>query len=121
METLTEAFRKEGILIKTIKEPERFSNYYLFYGNKKELINIYVATIPLKQNILTIANQPKIFFLNTIGYQPASQQFDYYETDNFLDNSLDKIAHWIRSITMVISLLSVFYLFYLVVSGENNE
>ncbi len=114
MELLTDQIKQNGKLIKTISEPIENKPYYpLFANNKEDIINIYQIKIQAKDSFLTFANQPKEWFLYTIGYEPKEKQFDYYQTNNFLDNMLNKIAHFIVTIALISAFLSPFYVIYL--------
>lgn len=116
MESLTAYFKNSGTLEKTIKERNIDKPYIpiLINNQKNDIINIYRLTIPLKSSVLQLAAQPKPWFLYTIGYEPVRSQFDYYNTDGIINSSLDKLAHWIVYITLIISMLSPIYVIYLI-------
>ena len=115
MEYLVDLFKQNGKLIKTINAPiERKPYFPIFSENNEEIINIYLAKIPLRESVLLLAKQPKSWFLYTIGYEPKEKQFDYYTANGLLDKSLDKIAHWIVAISLVFAFLSPVYVFYLI-------
>ncbi len=114
MELLTDQIKQNGELVKTISEPiERKSYYPLFtQDNREDIINVYRTKIQIKDSILAFANQPKNWFLYDIGYKQKEKQFDYYETHNFLDKSLDKIAHWIVLLALILAFLSPLYVIF---------
>lgn len=116
MESLTDFFKQNGQLVKAISEPDRYKPYYslILKENKNVMINIYNLKIQMKNSVLEIAKQPKKWFLYDIGYLPKEKQFDYYETSGFFAVLLDKIAHWIVLIALVLALLSPLYVIYLV-------
>ena len=114
MEALTNLFKDQGQLVKIIEEPDKERNYYpIISGERENTINIYSATFPLKQETLTIACQPKEWFLYTIGYEEPKDQFDYYQTSGFLDYTLNLLAHWIVILAVILAFLSPFYVIYL--------
>ena len=115
MEYLTDLFKKNGKLLKTISEPIENKPYYPIFtaNNKENIVNIYSMKIQLKDSILIFANQPKEWFLYTIGYQPIEKQFDYYQVNGLLDKLLDKIAHLIVTLSLVLAFISPFYVIYL--------
>lgn len=112
MEQLTYSFKASGTLEKTIYERDANKPYVplLIKNEKREAVNIYKAKIQLKEPILQQAAVPKEWFLYTIGYQPISQQFDYYSPTGFIQLSLDKLAHWIRTLALMLAFISPFYL-----------
>ena len=115
MESLVDFFKENGQLIETISMPKEREPYYPLFTqeNKEEIINIYKANIPIKESILPIASQPKEWFLYKIGYLPKEEQFDYYEANNIFDKFLDKIAHWIVVLSVLLAFLSPIYVLYL--------
>jgi len=115
MEALTAFFQENGQLVNEISEPDKAKSYYPFISkdNKIKMINIYKATINMKSSVLDIANQPKNWFLYDIGYKPIRDQFDYYQAGGFLDTLLDKIAHWIVILALILAFLSPLYIIYL--------
>jgi 4-amino-4-deoxy-L-arabinose transferase-like glycosyltransferase len=115
MESLTDFFKENGQLVKTISEPEEKPYYPLFKGNKMEIINIHKAIIPIKQSVIAFANQPKEWFLYNAGYYPVDQNFDYYETHNFIDFLLDSIAHWIVLIALILASIAPIYVIHKII------
>ena len=114
MEELTEFFKKNGKIVNEIYEPP-YANYYPFISEKDNVINVYQIRLLLKPQISSLANQAKYAHLNTIGYLPVDKQFDYYATNNFFDNVLDKIAHWIVILSVVLAFLSPILAIYLII------
>ena len=88
-------------------------NYSNKRENREETINVYKSKIQMKDSILTLASQPKSWFLYDIGFLPKEKQFDYYETSNIFDKSLDRIAHWIVLLSLILSFISPIYIIYL--------
>ena len=115
MESLTDFFKQNGQIVKSISEPDRGESYYPLISNNKqiELINIYSARIQIKESVLALASQPKNWFLYNIGYEPKHEQFDYYQTKGFLDITLDKLAHWVVLLALILAFLSPLYVIYL--------
>ncbi|MEK6844139.1 MAG: glycosyltransferase family 39 protein [Nanoarchaeota archaeon] len=114
MELLTELFKQSGKLIYSVREPDREKNYPPFSENTIETARIYSATLPIKDSIITYANQPKEWFLYTIGYQPLEKQYDYYTAKGTIDKFLDTIAHWIVIIALILAFISPIYIIYLI-------
>ena len=113
MESLVSFFKENGQLIKTIKEPNRYSYYYpLISSTKKEdIINVYNAKINLKKPIVQLASQPKNWFLYDIGYIPKEKQFDYYETTG-IGKLIEKLAKFIVILALLLTFLSPIYILY---------
>ena len=121
MEYLTEVFRNNGNLVRTIFKPDEGRSYFPFISekNKIEDMNIYETDLMLKPEVLEIAKKPRNWFLYDIGYEPKEKQFDYYQTYGFFDTLLNKIAIWISKFAVFLSLISLFYIVYLVRKDEN--
>ena len=115
MESLVTSFQS-GILVKTIYEPaEEYSYYPLSSENKKkEIIRIYHGRINIREYILEAASKPKNWLLYEVGYGNKQGAFDYYKTDSFSDRVLNKLAHLIVSIGLILSLIYPFYVIYLI-------
>jgi 4-amino-4-deoxy-L-arabinose transferase-like glycosyltransferase len=115
MESLTDFFKEKGQLVKTIKQPiEKKPFYPLFSTSKEDVINVYKVTLNIKEAVLIVADQPKQWFLYDTGYKPKEKQFDYFEAHGFFDKLLNKLAHWIVLIAVVLAFISPFYTIYLV-------
>jgi 4-amino-4-deoxy-L-arabinose transferase-like glycosyltransferase len=114
MEMLTGSFKESGQLVETITEPIKEETYYpiLSSENRRDSINIYKLPAQMKPEVLMLASQPKEWFLYTIGFAPKEKQFDFYQTTTFLPTLLDKIAHWIVKLAVILTFISPFYLFY---------
>lgn len=125
MEVLTDSFKKQGQLVKTISDITHGNVYYPIFksGNKIDVINIYKVNAALNENILRIASSPKNWFLYDIGYEPKEKQFDYYQTYGFFNKSLDKMAHLIVWLAIILTFLSIGCLFYILIKNEtlNNN
>lgn len=112
METIVAFFKDNGALVKTISEPFEERPYFPFYGEQEEIIRVYKVTIPLRESLLTIANQPKEWFLYSIGYEPKEKQFDFYQAKGF-GVLLDKLAHFIVTLALILAFLSAVFILYL--------
>ncbi len=115
MESFSAFFAKNGQLVKTFEEPDRNKAYYpIFSSDKKiEVMRVYEAAVNVKSSVLAIANQPKLWFLYSIGYEPEEKQFDYYIANGILGKTLDGIAHLIVWFAVILSFLSPLYVVYL--------
>ncbi len=112
MEQLTELFKQNGVLIKEIYEQNPKSPYSIS-SNKEKVIRIYKSRLNLKEQILVLANSPKRMHINSIGYVPASSQFDNYSTQGFLDFFLNKLSHWIVLLSVILAFISIISIIYL--------
>lgn len=123
MEYLTLWFNQTGNLIAEINEPNRNKFYYPIISNKNKMnmMNIYKAKLNLKSGILDIANQPKNWFLYNVGYVPKGSAFDDYEVNGFFDKTLDKFAHLIIWVSLILAFASSFYVIYLVWKEVKDE
>ncbi|MAG26926.1 hypothetical protein CMI47_15410 [Candidatus Pacearchaeota archaeon] len=117
MEVLTNLFVEQGTLMETIKEPIEERSYYpLISGdNLYSTIRVYHSKILVKDSIFGLALRSKNWFLYDIGYEPKWDQFDYYNTRNGIDLLLDKFAHLIVWLAVIITFLSPFYVVYLLI------
>ncbi len=119
MESLAESFKRQGKLIKTISEPDRFSKYYLSDGhNRINTFNIYSANINLKRAVLIYASQPKEWFLYTVGYEPIEKQYDYYPVIGFPNYIFYKIARIVMWLSLILSFISIIYLIYILICQD---
>lgn len=115
METLTNFFKSQGVLIKSINEPDRFKSFYpLQEKNIVRTFNIYSADVQLKSATLILAKQPKKWFLYEIGHMPKEEQFDYYLPRNLFDKILDKLAHLIVATALIFAFISIIFVIYFV-------
>lgn len=116
MEQLTEFFKQNSDLVKTIEEPTKGEPYnqFLSIGEKREVYKIYSVSGQLKEPILMVASQPKNWFLYDIGYQPENKQFDYYQTNGFFGFVLNELAKIVSRTALIISLISMLFVFYIV-------
>lgn len=122
MENLLLFFKQNGILVQRIEEPDGQKSYYPFIvGEKKEVVAIYRAILPIKESVLAIASQPKNWWIYTVGYEPKEAQFDYYETHSFLDKLLNNLAHLVVWLALILAFLSPIYSFYLIFKESKNE
>ncbi|MBU2633712.1 MAG: glycosyltransferase family 39 protein [Nanoarchaeota archaeon] len=82
------------------------------YGNP--YFRIYKTNLPLKQSVLDVADSTHIWFYYPVRYK-ADDWFDKYQTHNSFDSLLDKFAHIILYLSIFIAILSIFYVFYLLI------
>jgi hypothetical protein len=115
MEALVSFFSKSGALVEKISEPDRDKVYYPLISSQNKLpsINIYRARLPMNSGILSIASQPKSWFLYNIGYIPKGSEFDDYFPTGFFDILLDKFAHFVVWLSLITAFLSPIYIVYL--------
>ena len=120
MEGLVSSVKKQGILVETISEPREEEAYYpIISKSKEEMINIYkLPRAQMKAQVMLMASQPRNWFLYNVGYEPKESAFDYYNTKGGLDSLLDKLAHLIVFVAVVLAFLSPFYVLYLMVRGR---
>ncbi|MBI3334437.1 glycosyltransferase family 39 protein [Candidatus Pacearchaeota archaeon] len=115
MEELAEWMKEQGKEISVLSEPLPDRPYYpLISKGMKEVYRIYEVDMHMKSSIYQYANQPKSWFLYTIGYPEPEKEFDAYETHSAFGSLLNLIAHcivWIAVLCAVLSIILVFYLF----------
>ena len=107
MEDIVNFFKNSSTYLTTIKNS---------YGD--DYFNIYNTNLRLKQSSLQLADSTHSWFYYPVRYKGES--FDDYETKNFFDKFLDKIAHYILYLEILISLITPFYIFYLLFKEENE-
>jgi len=114
MEALTNTFKEQGELVSTIKQPDKRKPYFPLFsiGKKIEMVKIYRASIQIKEPIFAIAQQPKSWFLYTLGFQPVEEQFDYYEIHSFFDAMLQKLAFAILYFSLFLAFISPLFVAY---------
>ena len=110
MEDLTDFFKNNSqsqvILTNTYNEP-----YF----------NVYQTNLLLKKDILDLADSTHNWFFYPLRYEPKEEVFDNYKTSNFLDKSLDVIAHFILYLEALIVSLSIILLFVILIKQEGEE
>ncbi|PIN77164.1 hypothetical protein COV15_02890 [Candidatus Woesearchaeota archaeon CG10_big_fil_rev_8_21_14_0_10_34_12] len=87
----------------------------------KPYFKIYSTVIPLKPQILSIADSTHDWFYYPVNYLPKEKIFDNYQVNGTLDNLIYLIA-WIITISSIVlaitfSIVPFFYLF----RGKKNE
>jgi len=113
MEQLTEFFNTKGKLIETVKEPDMRSSYYPIISKhkEKEALRIYNAQLLLKSSVTQFASRPRQWFLYYVGYPDPAKEFDAYTTSSALDSLLNKLAHLIVLLAVMLALIAPIYLF----------
>ena len=107
-ESAVKLFNNITTPIKDIKEP---------YG--EVYFRVYKVDLPLKLSALDIADITHTWFYYPVRYK-AEDWFDKYKTHNSFDSLLDKIAHIILYLTILIAILSIFYSFYLLIKEDGK-
>ena len=87
-------------------------------NNKEDYFNIYNTNLNLKQNSLQLADSTHSWFYYPVRYKGES--FDDYNVSGFFNNFLDKIAHYILYLEILITLMTPFYIVYLLFKEENE-
>jgi len=101
-EEITDYFKKKAELVKTI------------YGIKGEKhFNIYRTVFLAKPQTISFADSTHVWFYYPVGYKPKGSNFDDYSTYNAFDFLLNKIAHLILYLDIVIAILLSFYIYFL--------
>ena len=115
MESIVKFFELNGQIVADIKEPIEKKSYYPFISdnNKEEIIRIHKAVIPMKKAIVIVADEPKDWFLYSIGYLPKEKQFDYFSVKGLFNNLLYKSAIGIVNLSLILSFVSLIYISYL--------
>ncbi len=121
MESIVDLFKVNGKLEASISEPLEDKTFYPIIGGEKEkVINVYSGKMTIKDSVLVLASQSKSWFLYDIGYQPIEKQFDYYKPEGFIDITLDKIAHVVVWLAVILAFLSPIFLI-LLLNSKNLE
>jgi hypothetical protein len=120
MENIVSFFENNSKLKKEIivANPQKI---YFPLISKKDVIEykIYKTTFMLNPSIFQAIKSTKTWFLYPIGYDESIQPiFDKYKTYNPLDTLLDKLAHLILYISIILVFLSVLYVFYLLINEK---
>ncbi len=117
MEQFIALFKERAVLVKDITEPSRDISYYPFQSQKIESrFKVYMVQVPVSSKIIQFASQPKDWFLYSIGYANPENQFDSFSKNTFLKNSIYDIARSIILISIILSVLSLFYVLFLTFS-----
>ena len=116
MEELSVAFQREGALVATIRGPDDGRSFYplLDRAHETEAIRIYRKRMPLKAELAALGAKPKVWFLYPIGYPPGVRTFDEYEIHGPGAALLDRVAHGVQWLAIVLAFASPFYMSALV-------
>lgn len=119
MESLINLFKNSGEPVRKIYAPAEEKSYYpiLSSENKQQIFNVYRGSMNLNELIIPLASQPKQWFLYDIGYEPKEKQFDYYTAHTNTDKLLDKIAHLIVLIALILAFIAPLYSIYLLIKS----
>lgn len=74
---------------------------------------VYEAQIMLKKSVLPLADTTHSWFFYPLRYKPKEEITLSYTTHNVFDNLLDKIAHLILYLEIIIAISSIFVIGYL--------
>ncbi len=74
---------------------------------------IYKGLFQLKASVLDYADSTHSWFYYPVGYKPVSQNFDYYEIYNTFGILLDKSAHIVLYLEVLLVMLLAIYSIYL--------
>ena len=86
---------------------------------KDDYFRIYNTNLNLKESSLQLADSTHNWFYYPLRYEGES--FDDYKTEGFFDTALDKIAHFILYLEILIVLLTPLLLIYLLFEKENES
>lgn len=126
MESLVDFFKNNSKNIEVIKSSS-WNNYsFPMFKNEKEVFSIYKITLSLNQNYAQIADSTHNWWLYPLNYDRSiSKSFDDYTTSNVLDKTLDKFAHFIRTLSIFLAFLSILVLIYFLlvfdIKSEDNS
>jgi len=81
--------------------------------NGQPHFNVYKKLLSLKQVIYTYASNPREWFYYPVGYAPVSKNFDNYEVYNTFDMLLNKLAHLVLYLELLLTAFLMCYLLYL--------
>jgi len=101
----------------------------LFKNNSKELeviknsygddyFRVYETSLTLKESSLQLADSTHDWFYYPVRYEKES--FDDYKVNGFFDKVLDKLAHYILYLEILITLISGFFLIYFLFRDKNE-
>jgi 4-amino-4-deoxy-L-arabinose transferase-like glycosyltransferase len=102
MEMLVDVFKTQAILVKEIKSPKG-----------EDYFKIYKQTLKLKPQIFYYTDISRDWFYYPIAYKPYYKTFDNYQTHNFVDEALDKIAYLILISEVILALILTIFIVYL--------
>ena len=74
---------------------------------------VYSGTFNLKPSVLQLADSTHSFFFYPVAYKPASENFDNYLVYTSFDNLINKIAHLILYLEVLLTFILLIYIVYL--------
>ncbi len=120
MEKITEFFATQGKLQTEIYSAT-FEPYYFPFIFKKASphFRIYKITLPIDPSVLGFLSNQRTWFLYPIGYDESIQPiFDKYSVNGLFDSLINKIAHLILSISLILAFLSILFMFYIFIQEQ---
>ena len=75
----------------------------------------------MKDGLVSMARQPKTWFLYTIGYGPPGSEFDDYLCANVFDKALNGFARLVALSALILMLLTPVFVFYLIYEDGKRE
>lgn len=90
-----------------------------FMGHNEEIFRVYKAKLSLKPEIFGITEYTHSIYLYPIGYDEAHGEiFDNYQTHSTIGALLNKMAHIIFNIALVLSAMAIFVAIYLFIKEK---
>jgi len=86
---------------------EPHKSYYPLISSKPSnpSVEIYHGTLTLDPRIISYAQRPKNWFLYYIGYPQPAEEFDAYDPQTDLQNLLNKTAHAVVYLSIILAAL----------------
>ena len=94
---------------------------YTIYGSSEPYINVYETEFPLIPGMMEAVQSTHNFFFYPVGYKPKEDIILRYEANNLFHRIIDKIAHIILYMEILISILSIILLFVILKKDYENE
>jgi len=121
MEDIAEWFKNNSEIKKEIYEVKDSTFNFPFGATKEIEYKIYKSNLMLSPQIFDITEKTYSWWLYPIGWNENIEPiFDKYKTHNNFDNAIDKFAHWIFNISIILCLISILMTMYLFIIEENE-
>jgi hypothetical protein len=107
MNSVSNAFKQDGQLIKTISISRKNDNNL----QKIDYFRIHVLNMDINRQIIDYAAQPKVWFMYPIGYDTSlGSWFDTLNPTTFLERLLYYVSRLIIFLSIFLALISPFYI-----------
>lgn len=118
VEDLITLFKSQSTLEKTISANSYSGNELFGKKEKVDVYNVYSLTVKLDRTLVDSVDSYNSFYFVPYLYKDKSGYIFNYNTYNIFDSLLERLAYFVLLFSIFLSLISVFFVFYLIKSNN---